>query len=297
MAILTGKPPVGVYRNTSGGAASSSNPGSYGNIFNRPDSNETFYTTKAGEPGAPSGLDGPSGDEIWKIIQQQMSLAGLAGSGSAAQKALYYSLYSPEETAQRGLAYDASQRGALDAQGGYLNSQAGYIGRQGAANTLKNQVAGQGFAAQRNQLLQQSIIDRQNAFGQFAGQGSISSEAARQALGNIGNQEYFRQNGSNVYGMSNPWQGNGYGDIQNKLNFDLGDIYRQVQNTQSDYDVSQGGLYNQLVGVNAQRAGMAPDYTKLGQTDDAYNRLLNGQVNKNVTPEMRALMAALSQAT
>ncbi len=226
----------------------------------------------AREPAAPNFTGGSV--TIDDLISQMKFLMGLGGSGSTSN-ALNYALYTPQELAQRGLALNGATSGAL-------GSQAGYIGRQGANNTLQNQLAGQDIGAQRNANNLSAAQQHHTAEGQFAANGAISSDASRQALGGSDSawKDYSRT----------PWNPDARGDIYRNRDLTNEGLYRQLLGTQGNYDTSQAGLYNQL-------AQLSPQYMQLDQSNDAYNRLLGGQVNTNVSPEMRALFAALSQAT
>lgn len=249
----------------------------YGTV---PYANNDPNVVRAQTPGNPNFSGGGlSGDDLFSQLKQMMALYGMGGGG--AEKGLNYALYTPQEMAQRGLAMSGANRGALDSQAGYINRQAG-------ANTLKNQIAGQDIAQQAAMAKLKAAQDTHSAQGQFAANGAISSEMARQTLGSTPSawkdtQPWMAPSG--VAGM-----GGSMGDIAYGLKNTNESLYRQLQGIQSDYDISQAGLYNQL-------AQLGPQYLQLDQGNDAYNRLLSGNYNRDVSPEMRALMAALSQAT
>lgn len=221
----------------------------------------------------PGGVQFNGGTGADDLLSQMKLLMGLAG-GSGSQNGLYYGIYTPQEMAQRGLAMNGANRGAVDSQASYINQQAGN-------NTLQEQLGEQDLNSQGQQAMLQAEQDRHSAQGQFAANGSYSSEAARQALG-----------GSNTswndYSQT-PWNPDSRGDITRGRDNTMGGLLRQLAGMRGNYQTSQGGLMNQLQQLN-------PQYLGLDQGNDAYNRLLNGQYNTNVSPEMRALMSALSQA-
>ena len=247
-------------------ANSTSGSGYSGNPFNpfgpstQPQYGRTPYVNNdpSSLPPAPNLSSGMDPSSILQIISQ---LSGLTGSGGSGSSSLSY--YTPQEIAQRQLALLGQQQGYLDAQGNY-------IGMQRGANDLANQIATQSIGRDAAQAQLQAAQDRHTAQGQFAANGSISSDAARQALGNVGQQQYYAQVGGDASKMVNPWQGNGLGDIPNNLTNSLKTLYERLQTQNSNYNLKNADLYNQLLALGIQR-------TQTANNQDLYSRVNNGQ--------------------
>lgn len=226
-------------------------------------------------PGNP-GFSNPDLDPS-KMFSSLLPYLSLLGSGSGSN--LDYSLYTPQEIAQRGLDINGLKQALLNGQGNYL-------GAQSQQNDLFNQIAAAALGRQRDATALKANQDYHTAQGQFASQGSISSEAARQALGSA--PSAWKDTQPWMAPSGQPGMGGSMGDIRYSEQNAQKDLYDQLLQQNSNYNLKKLDLYNQLLGNNVTQG-------TLNQSNDAYNRLLSGQYFQP-TDQQKALYSALSGA-